>query len=184
MLFGTEAFELNILEKMHSTLACGFMDWLMKVFSSIGNAGLVWIVIALILIAVKKYRRTGFMVAAGLILGLIIGNLVLKNVVARPRPCWFDKGLPLLISRPADYSFPSGHTLASFVSAFVLLGESKKIGIPALVVAMLIAFSRMYLFVHFPTDILGGILLSWLIVLGMKLFLKRNKKKIFRLRSE
>lgn len=177
MLFGTEAFELTILEKIHSTLACGFMDWLMKALSIIGNAGFVWIVIALILIAVKKYRRTGFMMAAGLILGLIIGNLVLKNVIARPRPCWLDEGIPLLISKPADYSFPSGHTLASFVSAFVLLGESKKIGIPALIVAILIAFSRMYLFVHFPTDILGGILLAWIIVFGMKLFLKWHKKR-------
>ncbi|MBQ7097667.1 MAG: phosphatase PAP2 family protein [Clostridia bacterium] len=176
MLFGTEAFELTILEKLHGAFSCGFMDWLMKAFSTIGNAGIVWILVVLIMLAVKKYRKTGFMMAAGLILGLIIGNLVLKNVVARPRPCWLDDGIRLLISNPTDYSFPSGHTLASFVSAFVLLGDSKRLGIPALIVAAFIAFSRMYLFVHFPTDIFGGILLAWLIVFGMKSFVKWYKK--------
>ncbi len=179
MLFGTEAFEMTILEKIHGTVACGFMDWIMKAFSIMGNAGFVWIVITLILIALKKYRRTGFMMAAGLILALLIGNIVMKNVIARPRPCWLDDGIRLLISKPSDYSFPSGHTLASFVSAFVLLGENKRLGVPALIVASVIAFSRMYLFVHFPTDILAGILLAWLIVFGMNVFMKRYKKRFF-----
>ncbi len=100
---------------------------------------------------------------AGMLTGLIIGNLILKNLVARERPCWIDSDILMLISIPEDYSFPSGHTLASTISAVILMQEDKKLGIPAVILAVLIAFSRMYLFVHFPTDILGGLLLGLVI---------------------
>ena len=100
---------------------------------------------------------------AGMLTGLIIGNLILKNLVARERPCWIDSDILMLISIPEDYSFPSGHTLASTISTVILMQEDKKLGIPAVILAVLIAFSRMYLFVHFPTDILGGLLLGLVI---------------------
>ena len=100
---------------------------------------------------------------AGMLIGLIIGNLLLKNLIARERPCWIDSEISMLIAIPKDYSFPSGHTLSSTISAVVLMRERKYFGIPAIILAILIAFSRMYLFVHFPTDILGGMLLGILI---------------------
>ena len=95
-----------------------------------------------------------------MILGLIIGNGILKNLIQRQRPCWIDTNILLLIPNPTDFSFPSGHTLASFEASIMILLHSKKWGIPAIILSILIAFSRMYLFVHFPTDILGGAILG------------------------
>ena len=177
MLFGTEAFEFEILYAIQKTVGCSVMDYLMTAVSALGNAGFLWIVVDLVMLISKKYRRTGVLLAVGLILGLIFGNVILKNVIARPRPCWIEKNYELLIAVPKDFSFPSGHTMASFISAFVLMGESRKLGFAALAVAVVMAFSRMYLFVHFPTDIIGGIAVAFLIVAGMKIVLNRIMKK-------
>ena len=98
---------------------------------------------------------------ASLIVDLILCNGILKNLVARTRPCDVNKSIQLLIKRPWNYSFPSGHTAASFasVTALYLAGE-KKLWKPALALGCVIAFSRMYLYVHYPTDILGGALIG------------------------
>lgn len=180
MFFGTEAFEIGILYSIQDILRCRFVDYFMKFISFIGNGGALWIGVALVLIISKKYRKTGVMMGVGLVLGLIFGNIILKNLIARPRPCWLESDYPLLIANPTDFSFPSGHTLASFISAFVMLGDSKKLGIPALIMAVIMAFSRMYLFVHFPTDILGGTVLAALIYVVMRIVLRiiKNKKRM------
>ena len=86
----------------------------------------------------------------------LLGNVILKELIMRERPCWIDPTVELLIKSPSSFSFPSGHTFDAFAAAFTLFLNHKKEGITALIVAALIAFSRMYLFVHFPTDILGG----------------------------
>ncbi len=175
MLFGCEAFEFQIMTAMHNWLQSDFMDFVMRFISEIGNEGAVWIVTALILISKRKYRVLGLELAFGLLLGLILGNFVLKNVIARPRPCWIFENINMLIDVPRDYSFPSGHTLSSFTSAFILLSEDKRMGVGAIILAVLMALSRIYLFVHFPTDILGSIVLSSLIFAGLRVFLiKRN----------
>ena len=118
-----------------------------------------------IFVCCSKYQRCGVLILVCMLVGLITGNLILKPVIARPRPCWIDTDFPLILNNPTDFSHPSGHTLSSFISAFVLLKTDKRLGIPAIITASLIAFSRLYLFVHFPTDVLGGILLAWLITL-------------------
>lgn len=133
---------------------------MMVFISSLGNAGLLWIILALVFICTKKYRRFGATMLLALLLGLIIGNGALKNIVARERPCWINETVELLIAVPKDYSFPSGHTLASFGAATALFWNKKTWGAAAYALAALIAFSRMYLYVHFPTDILCGILLG------------------------
>ena len=135
----------------------------MPVITHLGSAGIIWILWAFVLICIRKYRTCGIKMLAGMLMGLIIGNLILKNLVARDRPCWIDTDILMLISVPEDYSFPSGHTLASTISAVILMQEDKELGIPAVMLAVLIAFSRMYLFVHFPTDILGGLILGLII---------------------
>jgi len=179
MLFGTETFEFEILKWINSFFQSDFMDFLMTKISWIGNNGAVWIVVALVMLALPKYRRCGAVMAAGLILGLVFGNIILKNLIARPRPCWIFEGIEMVITVPKDYSFPSGHTLSSFVSAFVILGRDRQLGIIAFCVAAVMAFSRLYLFVHFPTDILGGIMLAAAIYfLALKRFLKTNNKKM------
>ena len=88
------------------------------------------------------------------------GNLVIKNLVARVRPCAINTAIELLIPFPSEYSFPSGHTLSSFIGATCIFLRDKRLGVPAYLLASLIAFSRLYLYVHFPSDIIGGALLG------------------------
>lgn len=177
MCFGTETFEFGILQGIQNVFGCSFMDWLMTFLSAIGNAGIIWIVCGVALVFSKKYRNSGIMLLIGLLLCLLVGNLLLKNVIGRPRPCWIEN-VEMLISVPSDFSFPSGHTYSSFVAAFVMFDANRRFGVIALMVAILIAFSRMYLFVHFPTDIVGGIVLAFLIYAGMKLILKLKSRKV------
>lgn len=144
------------IDKLHNPI----LDKTMIFLTNLGNAGIIWILLAVGLLFYKKTRKCGVLMLIAMGIGLIIGNGILKNIVARNRPCWIDTSINLLIPNPKDFSFPSGHTLASFEAAIMLFLFHKKYGILALIIACLIAFSRMYLFVHFPTDILGGALLG------------------------
>ncbi|MCM1043955.1 MAG: phosphatase PAP2 family protein [Candidatus Gastranaerophilales bacterium] len=135
-------------------------DWLdpiMVFFTTLGNAGLFWIALSVVLSCIPKTRKCGLTMLFGMALTYLFGNILLKNLVARPRPCAIDKSVTLLIPFPREYSFPSGHSSNGFTAAFILFGYYRKMGVAALAVAAIIAFSRMYLFVHYPTDILGGI---------------------------
>ena len=105
------------------------------------------------------------MVGVGLLEGVIVGNVLLKNIIARERPCWINETVNILIPIPQDYSFPSGHTLSSFIAAAIVMHTDKRMGIAAYALASMIAFSRLYLYVHFPTDVLAGALLG--IIIGM-----------------
>ena len=156
-------FDWSILSWIHTHLTCGFLDFLMPKITLLGNGGAVWIIAAIILILSKKYRKEGFILLIALAVGVLIGNLCLKHLIARPRPCWIDHSVALLISNPTDYSFPSGHTLASVISATVLTLTNHKFGIVAVPLALLIAFSRLYLYVHFPSDILASLFLGLMI---------------------
>lgn len=145
-----------ILNFMHEKLSCGFLDMLMPIVTFLGNAGLIWIAASLALIFVKRHRKTALMLLGGLACSAVVGNLILKNLVARTRPFALNPAVNLLISAPTDYSFPSGHTMSSFAAAVILYHADKRFGIPALILAFLIAFSRLYLYVHFPSDIIAG----------------------------
>ncbi len=141
-------------------------DWavaIMKGFSLLGNAGLCWIALTLGLLCRKKTRKCGVTMALALLFGLLVGNLLLKNLVARPRPyVTYPDILPLVI--PGDeYSFPSGHTLSSFAAAYSLRYFYPQIGDFALVFAGIIGFSRLYLHVHYLSDVLGGAILGVLL---------------------
>ncbi len=173
MLFGAEAAEFWILSLIQDILGCEFLDFLIPKITMLGNSGIIWIVTGIVLLCTKKYRRGGVFLLVGLLLGLIFGNVILKNVIARPRPCWIYD-VPMLIPNPTDFSFPSGHTLSSFISAFVLARINHKFAIPAFTLAGVMAFTRMYLFAHFPTDILGGIALAYAIYLLLKKHIKKG----------
>lgn len=136
-------------------------DTLMPYISMLANAGIIWILLAIILIIVPGTRKHGVVLVIALLINAILCNVILKNVFQRTRPCDINTAIKLLTARPVDYSFPSGHTSVSFaaVSSLFFSGE-RRIWKPALVLAVLIAFSRMYLYVHFPTDILGGIVVG------------------------
>ena len=112
---------------------------------------------------------------------LLFGELTLKNIICRLRPCNVFTDFPMLIARPTSYSFPSGHTSSSFAAALILTLRHKKIGWLAYIPAVLIAFSRIFLFVHYPTDVLAGILLGTLAALltyfAAKAIQKRQAEK-------
>lgn len=137
-------------------LHCEALNKMMIFFTNLGDAGIVWILLAIVLLCFKKTRKCGLLILIAMGIGLIIGNGLIKNVVKRARPCWLDSSIPLLIKKPLDYSFPSGHTLASFEAFVMIFLHNKKWGIVSGLLAVLIAFSRLYLFVHFPTDVLAG----------------------------
>lgn len=133
------------------------LDVLMVFLSTLGNAGIFWISLSVVFCITKKYRKTGIQMLVTIAVAFILANLILKNLFARERPCWIDQGVPLLIKSPKDYSFPSGHSVNGFAASVALLCNHRKFGIPAVILAAAIAFSRMYLFVHFPTDVFAGI---------------------------
>lgn len=152
--------EIKLLDMIQG-LRTPIGDSVMCFITSLGNAGMIWILLAMILLLLPKMRKSGMILMTALILDVILCNGILKNVFARVRPCDVNTAVQLLVPRPDDYSFPSGHTAAAFatVAALYLAGK-RKLWKPALVLAALIAFSRVYLYVHYPTDILGGILVG------------------------
>ena len=124
----------------------------MKSVTFLGNGGWFWILCAVVLLAVPKTRKTGYAAALSLIFGAIVTNLLLKNIVARPRPFAEIEALIPMITKPKDFSFPSGHTAVSFAVTSALYFCKNKIWIPSALLSLLIAFSRMYLYVHYPSD--------------------------------
>lgn len=153
--------ELQILH-MIQEIRSNWLDSVMIFFSAIGEEGICWIVISVILAVIPRTRKCGFAIMASMLLTHVLGNELLKNLIARPRPCHVDKSVTLLVPCPTSYSFPSGHTANGFTAAVTMFLFHRKPGTVALFVAAIIAFSRMYLFVHYPTDILGGIILGTL----------------------
>ena len=185
--FLAENFDLPILEWIAKYLWCPFLDAVMPVITLLGDAGIFWIAVAVALLFFPKTRKIGLGMGAALILGLLLCNLTLKPLIARIRPYdyqlqYFGTNVKLLIEAQHDFSFPSGHTIASFEAATVLMLHNKKAGIAAVILASLIAFSRLYLYVHYPTDVLAAVVLGigfaflgkYLVEQGFKLWEKRN----------
>jgi len=156
-------FDIYLLTFFMDNLRSEVLDNVMPFISALGNFGIIWIVIALFLIRQKQYRTVGITVLTALLLCGLIGNLGLKPLIARLRPEGIPPEIALLIPQPTDYSFPSGHTMSSFASAAVMLWHNKRAGCYTLLAATLMAYSRLYLCLHYPTDILGGIVLGSLI---------------------
>ena len=159
------SFDLPILDWIQEHLQCTFLDKTMPIVTLFGDGGVFWIGVAVLLLFFAKYRKTGFSMGMALVLGLVVCNITLKPLVARIRPYDFQlqefgKEISLLISAQHDFSFPSGHTIASFEACTVLLLHDKRMGIPATVLAILIALSRLYLYVHYPTDVLVSLVLG------------------------
>lgn len=156
-------FELDILYFLQEILKNDFLDEFMPKITSLGNGGVLWIGIAILLLMFKKTRQTGLVMAAAMLCCFVFGNLILKNVIARPRPYVVDPSIALLVRPSVEAgSFPSGHTMNAFSAAFVLTFRQERFYGWALTVAILIAFSRIYLMMHFPTDVLGGMIIGYI----------------------
>ena len=149
-----------ILDWIQQHLRSPFGDAVVPLITSLGNAGILWILIGLVLLTRRSWRKTGVVLLLALLIEAFFCNIVLKNLVAMPRPFTLHENVQLLIPAPHDYSFPSGHTGAAFASAAALYFSRARYWIVVFVLAVLIAFSRLYLYVHFPTDVLAGIVLG------------------------
>lgn len=162
-----------------------FLDTLMKGITTLGNAGAIFIVLGLVLLFTKKYRKAGVSVLVALLVMLICNDLFLKEFFARPRPFnlfesnpekyafWGEVYVyPGIISEPTSFSFPSGHTASAFAAAFALLWHDKKLGIPVTIFAAIMGFSRIYVQVHYCTDVLFGVLVGGICALIAVLIVK------------
>ena len=159
------SFDLPILDWIAANLWCPLLDTVMPIITLFGDAGIFWIALPVLFMVTKKYRRTGSGMMLALMMGLLLCNIWLKPTVARIRPYdfqmeYFSKEIQLLAGGMHDFSFPSGHTIASFEAAVVIVLNNKKLGIPAMILAVLIAFSRLYLYLHYPTDVIFSVILG------------------------
>jgi len=153
--------DVHILLWIQEYLRSDAVSWFWKAVTFLGNGGWFWIVLAVGLLLCSRTRKIGGTALLSMVIGALITNVILKNRIARPRPFDAFPEITPLVARPTDFSFPSGHTTASFACALVLYRMlPKKYGIPAVCLAFLIAFSRLYVGVHYPTDVLAGCLIG------------------------
>lgn len=163
-------FEYSVLNWIQEVLRCDSLDTALKPVTYLGEAGIPLIILACVLLCFKKTRKAALVAGVAMIYGVIVGNVILKPLVARVRPYNNEAFAELIrvgrdaivIRRPSDFSFPSGHTLASFETAIGIFSCHKKWGIFAIAVAALIGFTRLYFYVHYFTDVLAGALLGTL----------------------
>lgn len=169
----------SILQFIQINMRSSIGDKIMTSLTYLGSGGAIWLIIGLALFISKRDRKYGFMIITALMLCYVIGNLSLKHLVARTRP--FDV-IPLLggliITPPTDFSFPSGHTMCSFAASTVIFYMNKRIGILSLILSSFIGFSRLYLYVHYPSDVFGGMIIGILIgILTIIIFKKMEKQR-------
>lgn len=174
-----------ILNGIQDLLRCDFLDILMTFVTKLGNAGFIWILAGLLLCCFRKWRRTGVILLCSVAAAFLIGEVTIKPLVGRLRPFMDSAAVQLLIDPPRGFSFPSGHSMSSFAAATALfLCGNRKVSWMWYLGAFLIAFSRLYLYVHYPSDVLTGALLgsltAWAVYGLFKRFSSRKKRKNFK----
>lgn len=154
-------FDAAILLWLQNSFRNPILNPIMVFITHLGDVGLLWIALTLLMLGFRKTRRVGVTSMISMVIGLIVVNIALKNWVARVRPYELIQGLNLMIDRQHDFSFPSGHATNSLACAWVIFRlMDRKYGIPALALALLISFSRLYVAVHYPTDVFAGIVVG------------------------
>lgn len=155
--------DINILYFIQENLRNDILDNFFCFITRLGDKGVFWIILGIILLAFSKTRKMGVCILLALAFSAILGEGILKPLFARKRPFVTYPGIDLIISKPSGFSLPSGHTMSSFSAASVIFLNNKRYGIFAYILATLIAFSRLYLFVHYPSDVILGIILGCLV---------------------
>jgi undecaprenyl-diphosphatase len=163
-------FDSSLLNWIQTHVKTSRMDKIMLFFSKLGDRGAIWIIYAGICACNAKLRHAGVTLTMSVSACALIGNLGIKPLFRRTRPCNLDSSHPLLLSRPADSSFPSCHTMTSFTAAAVTVWQAGGLlGASSFIFASIISFSRIYLYVHYPSDVLIGAALG-LVTGGLFLF--------------
>ena len=152
--------DISILRFIREYFSSPLMDSIMIFITNLGDRGFIWIIIGIILLISKKYRKIGLAMLIALAVTSLIGEVFIKNIIQRPRAFTTFPDIEIIIKAPLSYSFPSGHTASSFAAAVVLGYYIKNWKYLFYFFAALVAFSRLYLFVHYPSDIIGGISLG------------------------
>lgn len=152
--------DISILRFIREYFSSPLMDSIMIFITNLGDRGFIWIIIGIILLISKKYRKIGLAMLIALAVTSLIGEVFIKNIIQRPRAFTTFPDIEIIIKEPLSYSFPSGHTASSFAAAMVLGYYIKNWKYLFYFFAALVAFSRLYLFVHYPSDIIGGISLG------------------------
>ncbi|MDU2829697.1 MAG: phosphatase PAP2 family protein [Anaerococcus sp.] len=168
---------LNLIQNFKSPL----MDKIMTTITALGNMGIFWILLILIFLTSKEYKKLGKLMLICLLINSIVVNLIIKPAVGRVRPFEIVDGIKLLVLKPQDPSFPSGHSAISFCMLTVILffSKSKPLKIISSVLSILIAFSRLYLYVHFPSDVICGIIIGvFTAILTLKFYFSKTGIKL------
>ena len=183
MLDQLQMLDGEILLWLQEFVRCPVLDAVLIPFTALGNSGLLWIVLSVLMLCFPKTRKAGALTLLALLVGALATNLTLKPWAARPRPWLWVEGLVPMLSPGDPYSFPSGHTTAAFAAAGIWCRTLPRrwMRVAALIQAVVMAFSRLYAGVHFPTDVLGGLCVgllgSWLVWHGYGLWRERSGAK-------
>lgn len=170
-------FDFAVLDGIQNFLKCGFLDKIMPFIST--AAGVVlWVAVGIILLFFKKVRFNGISLLSAFLLTALITEFLIKPVFMRERPFMLNVEHILLVSEPFGSSFPSAHSSTSFAAAVQLFGISRKAGIAGIIIAAAVAFSRLYLYVHFPTDVMAGIVIGIALGIAVMLTTRRIKEKL------
>jgi len=154
--------DIKMLNLLNKRFRYALLDRIMPLITALGNGGFVWFIISIYLISNKNSSTQGYMIITSLVVTTIIGEGVIKHLIKRARPFAEMIESKLLISKPISYSFPSGHTASSFAAAGIFIAMDSRLSIIVVILASVIAFSRVYLNVHYPTDVVTGIILGLL----------------------
>lgn len=179
MLFESiTALDLSILDFIHNTLSNPIMDLIMTCLTYSIEYGAMAILVFIVMMCIKKMRKTGFAVMGATLSVMLFGELILKHIVCRSRPFVINGAIELIIKAPSGFSFPSSHTATCFAMATAIYLFHKRLGIIAYIYASLVAFSRMYFYVHYPSDIFGGVILGICCGIGAVALVKLICKKV------